>query len=97
LQEVLSHRRVIEGISEKIGALHGTPAIAETVKSISKRYEDLVDGYLRHITQLEEALQAFHAFHDLHKAYFDYQKQQWDRLAGYSGMTHYHLLQDCFL
>ena len=57
----------------------------ETVNSINKRYEELVNNLLVTITQLEEALDAFQQFHDLQKSHQDYQKQLWDRLSGYSG------------
>jgi len=63
----------------------GGKEIEETADSINKRYEELVNNLLVTITQLEESLDAFQQFHDLQKSHQDYQKQLWDRLAGYSG------------
>lgn len=63
----------------------GGKEVQETVDSINKRYEELVNNLLVTITQLEESLDVFQQFHDLQKSHQDYQKQLWDRLAGYSG------------
>lgn len=92
LQEVISHKRVIEAVTEKAQALvqltndkEGGKEVQETVDSINKRYEELVNNLLVTITELEESLDVFQQFHDLQKSHQDYQKQLWDRLAGYSG------------
>lgn len=85
---MLSHKRIIENVSDKANAMKGTVMynqIIGTVQSINKRYEELIDGYLKNITQLEDSLSAFQAFNDLLKSHQDYQKQLWDLLAGYSG------------
>lgn len=63
----------------------GGKEVEETVDSINKRYEELVNNLLVTITQLEESLDAFQQFNDLQKSHQDYQKQLWDRLTGYSG------------
>jgi nesprin-1 len=83
---------VIEAVTEKAQALvqltnskEGGKEVQETVDSINKRYEELVNNLLVTITQLEESLDVFQQFHDLQKSHQDYQKQLWDRLAGYSG------------
>lgn len=90
-QEILAHKRIIEGISEKANALvqvtQVPPDVHERVVSVSKRYENLVDASQRGISNLEALLDTFQQFHDLQKAYQDYQKRQWERLANYSDYT----------
>ncbi|GLH12194.1 Uncharacterized protein GBIM_16929 [Gryllus bimaculatus] len=92
LQEVITHKRVIEAVSEKAHAVVQLSSpkatddheVLQTVKNINERYESLVNNLLVMITQLEESLDAFQQFHDLQKLYQDYQKQLWDRLSAYS-------------
>ncbi|XP_068085330.1 muscle-specific protein 300 kDa [Anabrus simplex] len=92
LQEVITHKRVIEAVTEKAQAVvqlsnmkgAGEQEVLDTVKSINHRYEQLVNNLLVTITQLEESLDAFQQFHDLQKSHQDYMKQLWDRLAAYS-------------
>ncbi|XP_046474495.1 muscle-specific protein 300 kDa isoform X6 [Neodiprion pinetum] len=90
-QEILAHKRIIEAISEKANALAQsaqTPAdIQEKAKSISQRYEKLGEASQKGISNLEALLEIFQQFHDLQKAYQDYQKQQWERLANYTDYT----------
>ncbi|XP_012253400.2 muscle-specific protein 300 kDa isoform X14 [Athalia rosae] len=90
-QEILAHKRIIEAISDKANALARgaqTPAdIQDNAKSISQRYEKLVDTSQKGIFNLESLLETFQQFHDLQKAYQDYQKQQWERLANYTDYT----------
>ncbi|XP_071454862.1 muscle-specific protein 300 kDa-like [Hetaerina americana] len=89
LQEVLSHKRIIESLNEKAQALsqlRGTQAdIPKAADQINKRYEKLVNNYLVTITALEESLDATQQFQDLQKLYQDIQKQLWERLSSYSG------------
>lgn len=59
----------------------------EKVKSVNRRYEKLVDTSLKGLSNLEAVLDVFQQFHDLQKAYKDYQKQQWDKLAHYNDYT----------
>lgn len=61
--------------------------IKEKAKSISQRYEKLVDISQKGISNLEALVETFQQFHDLQKAYQDYQKQQWERLANYTDYT----------
>lgn len=61
--------------------------IQEKVKSVSQRYEKLVDTSSKGLANLESILDVFQQFHDLQKAYRDYQKQQWDKLANYNDCT----------
>ncbi|XP_071567068.1 muscle-specific protein 300 kDa isoform X8 [Temnothorax nylanderi] len=90
-QEILAHKRLIEGISEKANALVQVTQVPsdvhEKVVSVSKRYEKLVDTSQKGISSLEALLDIFQQFHDLQKAYQDYQKRQWERLANYSDYT----------
>jgi nesprin-1 len=77
-------------VVEKANTMKDSPMfeqVSDTISSISKRYEELVDGYLKNITQLEESLAAFQVFYDLYKIHQDYQKQLWDQLAAYSGIN----------
>lgn len=90
-QEVLSHKRIIESVTEKAQVLlqltndeQGNQEVQETVKSINKRYKNLVKNTQKAIARLEESLEIYQQFSDLQKAYQDYQKQLWDRLATYT-------------
>ncbi|KAL0110413.1 hypothetical protein PUN28_013801 [Cardiocondyla obscurior] len=90
-QEILAHKRLVESISEKANALvqvtQVPPDVHEKVVSVLKRYEKLVDTSQKGISNLEALLDIFQQFHDLQKAYQDYQKRQWERLANYSDYT----------
>lgn len=90
-QEILSYKRIIEGISEKANALSYTsqaPSDAQQkAASVSGRYEDLVEMSQKNISNLETLLDTFQQFYDLQKSYQDYQKQQWEQLANYSDYT----------
>ncbi|XP_032455805.1 nesprin-1 isoform X11 [Nasonia vitripennis] len=90
-QEIIAHKRIIEAVSEKANALiqvsQAPSDIEEKVKSVSKRYEKLVDTSSKGLVNLESILDVFQQFHDLQKAYKDYQKQQWDKLANYNDCT----------
>lgn len=87
LQEVLSHKRVLEMLTEKASALDSDGAELATVQGIGKRYEQLVDRLLTTITQLEDSLDVFQQFTDLTKTHQDYQKQLWDRLSSLTGRS----------
>lgn len=90
-QEILAHKRIIEGISEKANVLvqvTQTPSdVQEKVVSVSKRYEKLVETSQKGISSLETLLDVFQQFHELQKAYQDYQKRQWEHLTNYSDYT----------
>lgn len=87
----MAHKRIIEGISEKASALIQVAQVPsdvhDKVVSVSKRYEKLVDTSQKGIFGLEALLDIFQQFHDLQKAYQDYQKRQWERLANYNDYT----------
>ena len=98
---MISHKRVIESVTEKGQAFiqatsnkDGGKEVQKTVSSINKRYEELVDNLLKTITELEEALDYFQQFNDLQKSHLDYQKQLWDRLSGYTGKSRCMLIVD---
>lgn len=90
-QEILAHKRIIEGIAEKANTLVQLTQVPsdvhEKVMSVSRRYERLVDVSQKGISSLEALFDIFQQFHDLQKAYQDYQKRQWERLANYSDYT----------
>ncbi|XP_008555407.1 muscle-specific protein 300 kDa isoform X6 [Microplitis demolitor] len=87
-QEILAHKRIVEAISEKANALTQAPAdVKDAVVTVSKRYESLVDASQKGIASLERLSEIFQQLHDLQKAYQDYQKQQWDKLANYNDYT----------
>lgn len=87
----MAHKHLIEGISEKANALVQVTQVPsdvyEKVVSVSKRYEKLVDTSQKGISSLEALFNIFQQFHDLQKAYQDYQKRQWERLANYNDYT----------
>lgn len=86
-QEILSHKRIIEGVSEKANALSQmsqAPIDIKKVDSILQRYEKLVEASQKGISNLESALDFLQQFYDLQKAYQAYQKQQWESLGNYS-------------
>lgn len=90
-QEILAHKRIIEGIAEKANTLVQVTQVPsdvhEKVISVSKRYERLVDVSQKGISNLEALLDIFQQFHDFQKSYQDYQKRQWESLANYSDYT----------
>lgn len=59
--------------------------ISEAVDTVAKKYEQLVDGYLKSIAQMEESLAVLQNFNDLVKSHQDSQKQIWDSLSGHLG------------
>lgn len=90
-QEILAHKRIVEGIAEKANTLIQVTQVPsdvhEKVISVLKRYERLVDVSQKGISGLEGLLDIFQQFHDFQKAYQNYQKRQWERLARYSDYT----------
>ncbi|KAJ8930094.1 hypothetical protein NQ314_017138, partial [Rhamnusium bicolor] len=89
-QEILSHKRVIEGVTEKAQTLvqltnskEKTAEVEESIKSINDRYQNLSKSAQGNIKQLEACLDIYQQFYDLHKAQQDNQKQLWDKLNGY--------------
>ncbi|KAK3930234.1 Nesprin-1 [Frankliniella fusca] len=92
LQEVLSHKRVVEALTEKAAALAGAgEAQAGEAQAASagaaQRYERLVDAWLQNITQLEEAVDTFTHFQDLFKGLQEYLKQLQERLSSLTDYT----------
>lgn len=82
MQEVFSHKRIIENVLEKAAAVGDeTPEL----KTLSLRYESLIDQLLGSITQLEEYSDAVQVFSDLQKQHLDFQNQIKERLATCTG------------
>lgn len=91
MQEILSHKRIIEGITEKAQALvklssskESTMEVEENVKYINNKYKELVKKAQSVVKQLEDCLNVYQNFYDLQKAHQDYQKQLWDKLQSYT-------------
>lgn len=94
LQEIVSYKRIIEGITVKaqnllqLTADKDKPAeVEETIKSIKNRYQNLVENANQNIQQLENCLDVYQQFYDLQKAQEQYQKQLWEKLASFSDLT----------
>lgn len=94
LQEIVSYKRVIEGITlkaqnlVKLTADKDKPAeVEETIQSIKSRYQNLVDKANQNIQQLETCLEVYQQFYDLQKDQEQYQKQLWQKLSSYSDLT----------
>ncbi|XP_060527804.1 muscle-specific protein 300 kDa isoform X12 [Cylas formicarius] len=90
LQEIIPHKRIIEGITEK--AIHLAQLVSNkeknveienNVKSINERYQNLLVAVQDNIKQLENCLDVFQHFYDLLKTQQDIQKQLWDNLNCY--------------
>ncbi|XP_033150837.1 nesprin-1 [Drosophila busckii] len=77
-QDIASHKRVLEAVSEKAAALN------EPVVEVNARYERLAQQCAQLLQDLEAAYDVYQQFSELQKAQQDYQKNLWDRLAGYS-------------
>lgn len=89
-QEILSHKRIIEGVSEKANALAQLSQARidhQKVDSILQRYKNLVETSQKGISNLESVLDFLQQFYDLQKSYQAYQKQQWESLGNYSDST----------
>lgn len=92
LQEILTHKRLIETVTDKAGNVVSSlqandPAKSEinnAVKNINSRYENLNKTCQDTITQLENLLDMYQNFTDQQKAFQDYQKYLWDQLSSYS-------------
>lgn len=96
LQEILSHKRVIEVVTEKAQTVTESVTsdeqkaknVQETVKSIWERYDKLTSNLKNLIAQLDNCLDVYQQFNDMQKSHQDYQKQLWERLqmlSDYSG------------
>lgn len=90
LQEIASHKRIIEAVTEKANGVLSTGVISNpdevqaTINDLNERYDKVQENCTGIISQLDEALDAYQQFNDLQKAQQDYQKNLWDRLTGYS-------------
>lgn len=73
---------------EKANALvrmsQATPDVQDKAAVVCQRYEKLVDDSQKGINNLELLADIFQQFQDLQKAYQDYQRHQWERLANFT-------------
>ena len=90
-QEILSHKRVVESISDKANILVQTstaPAdIKNKVATVCQRYEQLSEASSKALLNLEQMLDVYVQIFDLQEAFKEYQKQQWDELTSCSDFT----------
>ncbi|KAG5889994.1 hypothetical protein JTB14_035906 [Gonioctena quinquepunctata] len=89
-QEILAHKRFIEGVTEKAQTLSQLTNneekrrdIEDNIRSLNDRYQNLTKAAQSNIKQLEDCLEIYQRFYDLHKAQQDAQKQLWDKLNSY--------------
>lgn len=94
LQEIVSHKRIIEGITVKAQSLvqltndkEKTDEVERNIEFINARYQNLVKNAHYNIQQLENCLDVYQQFYDLQKAHEDYQKQLWEKLSSHSDNT----------
>ncbi|XP_072386756.1 muscle-specific protein 300 kDa isoform X12 [Diabrotica undecimpunctata] len=86
-QEIITHKRFIEGVTEKAQSLaqltnssEKKAEIDESVASINNRYQNVLKTAQNNTKQLEDCLDIYQQFYDLHKAQQDEQKQLWEKL-----------------
>lgn len=92
MQEVQSHKRVIDVVTEKaqvVSQQGDADSVLSMIKSVCERYENLVDKLQKSIRQLEDSLNAYQVFQDLQKAHQDYQKQLWEKLSVFTGVDQF--------
>ncbi|CAG9579065.1 unnamed protein product [Danaus chrysippus] len=93
LQEIYSHKRVIETVTEKAKSIAASISsgkgendeMAKITQSVWDRYNALTNRLSNIITKHEGAFDVYQQFADQQKSLQDYQKHLWDRL---------HLLSD---
>uniref|UniRef100_A0A2A4K817 Calponin-homology (CH) domain-containing protein n=1 Tax=Heliothis virescens TaxID=7102 RepID=A0A2A4K817_HELVI len=93
LQEILSHKRVIETVTEKAKSVSATlhsgkgesDEMTAIIKSVWDRYNALTNRLTGIIDKHESTFDIYQQFADQQKSLQDYQKHLWDRL---------HLLSD---
>jgi nesprin-1 len=83
-QEIVSHKRIIDGVTEKAQTLvqltnnkEKTAEVEDSIKSINHRYKNLLQAVQKNIKQLDNCLEVYQQFYDLQKAHQDNQKQLW--------------------
>lgn len=94
LQEIVSHKRVIENVTAKAQSLvqltndaEKTAEVEKNIESINNRYQALVKNAQANIQKLDDCLDVYQQFYDLQKAHEDYQKQLWEKLSSLSDNT----------
>lgn len=86
MQEIISHNRIIESITEKGKSIKKPKDEINTEISLKERYDSLREKMNNSISQLENYLETYQQYQDLHKSYQDSQKQLWDQLSTYTGL-----------
>lgn len=90
LQEMTSHKRIIENVNEKANFIinSGNPADIQYINAelddLNARYKTINESCLQSIASLETVLEFYQQFNDLQKNQLDYQKNLWDKLTAYS-------------
>lgn len=86
MQEILSHNRIIENITEKGKSMKKPKYETNSEVSLKDRYDSLREKMNNSILQLENYLETYQQYQDLYKSYQDTQKQLWDQLSTYTGL-----------
>ncbi|GBO98724.1 Nesprin-1 [Eumeta japonica] len=95
LQEIYSHKRVIETVTEKAKSVasslqsgkESNEEIVSMVKSIWERYNNLTSTLSAIISKHEAIFEVYQQFNDQQKSLQDYQKHLWDKLHLLSDFT----------
>lgn len=95
LQEIYSHKRVIETVTEKAKSVAASIASSKgesdemtaIIQSVWDRYNSLTNRLSAVIEKHENAFDIYQQFNDQQKSLQDYQKQLWDRLHSLSDFT----------
>ncbi|KAL5279677.1 hypothetical protein ACFFRR_003964 [Megaselia abdita] len=88
LQDINSHKRILEALNEKANAVLDGAAnpeeVKQSIKEINDRYNKALGDCTNILGQLENVSDVYQQFNELQKLQQDYQKNLWDRLTGYS-------------
>nr|XP_022915902.1 nesprin-1 isoform X7 [Onthophagus taurus] len=94
LQEIISHKKVVDGVTEKgravvklISNKEQTAEVLSNISTINKRYKNLQQKCEDIIKQFENSIEIYQQFYDLQKEHQEYQKILWDKLSMYSDHT----------
>ncbi|KAK9694281.1 Spectrin repeat [Popillia japonica] len=90
-QEIISHKKVIDGITEKANAVMQLTSnkaqageVEVNIKAINQRYQNLVKKSEEIMKQIENCTDVYQQFYDMQKEHQEYQKQLWEKLTAYS-------------
>ncbi|CAH2241590.1 jg3925 [Pararge aegeria aegeria] len=95
MQEICSHKRVIETVTEKAKSVAASIAsskgesdeMASIIQSVWDRYNALTNRLSAVIDKHEGAFEIYQQFNDQQKSLQEYQKHLWDRLHSLSDFT----------